>query len=82
VIIRIHKQVLRLNISVTDAKSVQVCQCSKALVHVELDEKHRHRLLHLCVVLQNSVDGLRHIVHDNVQVYFVLFFALSVKGMS
>lgn len=61
---------------------MQVSQRSKALVNIELDEEHGNWLLHLTIMLKNSVNGLWHVVHDHIQVNFILLFSLSVKRVS
>lgn len=45
---------------------MDVGECSKVLVSVELDEKGRDRLLHFVIVLQNSVDSFRDVVHNYI----------------
>lgn len=42
----------------TDTNGVDVHERAKKLVHVELDLKHGHGLLELCVVTACSVNGL------------------------
>lgn len=80
-VIGVDKQVLGFDVSVADAESMQVGQGPEVLVDVQLDEQHGHGLLHLAVMLQNAVHGLRHVIHDDVQVYFVLLLALGVECM-
>lgn len=79
---RIYKQILGLDVSVTNTKRMNVGKCSETLVCVEFDEQHRYRLFHFVVVLQYAVNCFWHVIHDYVQIYFVLFVSLSVKGVS
>ena len=60
---------------------MDVRECAEALVCVQFDEKNRHRLLHLVVVLEDAVDSLRDVIHHYIKVYFILFVTLGVKGM-
>ena len=50
---------------------VNVSKCSVSLVSIQLNEQSRDRVLHLIVVLKDSVDSLRNVVHYDVQIYFV-----------
>lgn len=68
----IYKQVLRLDIAVAVSKGVNVGKCAECLISVQLDQKHGHLLLHFVVVLQYSVHGLRNVLHNHIQIYFVL----------
>ena len=45
---------------------MDVRECAEALVCVQFDEKNRHRLLHLVVVLEDTVDSLGDVIHHNV----------------
>mmetsp|Transcript_83043 Transcript_83043/g.199297 ORF Transcript_83043/g.199297 Transcript_83043/m.199297 type:complete len:296 (+) Transcript_83043:89-976(+) len=56
--VTIHQQVLRLDVSVANAHRVDVCTSPGHLVGEELDKDVWHRLLHLCVVLHDSVNGI------------------------
>ena len=38
-------------------------------------------LLHFIVMLEHTIDGFWHVVHDHVQIDFVLFVALRVERM-
>lgn len=62
----VNKQVLWLDIAVAITKSMDVCEGSETLIRIELDQNERHLLPLLVVVLQNTVDSLRHVVHDHV----------------
>ena len=68
----VHQQVLRLDIAVTIAKRVDVGQSSERLISVQLDQERRNGLLHFIVVLEDSVDCLRYVVHYHIQIYFIL----------
>lgn len=70
--IGIQEQVLRLDISVTYAQGMDVRETSKQLIHVQLDERNRYRLLLLIVVTSDSVHRLRNELQYQVQVHFVL----------
>lgn len=52
-------------------QSVNVSKCSVSLVSIQLNEQSRDRVLHLIVVLKDSVDSLGNVVHYDVQIYFV-----------
>jgi hypothetical protein len=67
----IQKQVLGLDISVTDSLGVDVCEGAEELVDVELDLQHWHCRLHLVEVARCSVDGFRNVFKNKVQVDFV-----------
>jgi len=67
---------------VADSECMQIGERSKALVYVKFDEEHRYGLFHLAIVFQNSIDGLWHVVHHNIQINLVLLLTLGVKGVS
>ena len=71
-ILRLYKQVLRLDIPMAVAERVDVGQCTESLISVELDKDHWDRLLHLIVVLEHAVNCLWHVVHHDVQIDLVL----------
>lgn len=50
---------------------MNVSKCSVSLVSIQLNEQSRDRVLHLIVVLKDSVDSLGNVVHYDVQIYFV-----------
>ena len=60
---------------------MDVGERAEALIGVQFDEQDGHGLLHLVVVLEDAVDRLRNVVHYDVQVDFILFVSLGVKGM-
>ena len=64
--LRVYKQVLRLDVAVTVAERVDVRERTETLIGVQFDEENGHRLLHLVVVLEDAVDRLRNVVHDDV----------------
>ena len=79
--IRIDQKVLRLDVSMTNAHLVNVGQCLKSLVCIQFDEENWNALLHLVIMLQDSKDSLRDIVHYYVEVDFIWLVALSVECM-
>ena len=60
---------------------MEVVKRAERLIHIELDEEDGNLLLHFGVLLEDAVHGLRHVVHDDIQVNFILLFALRVEGM-
>jgi hypothetical protein len=52
-------------------ESVDISKRSVSLVSIQLNEQSRDRVLHLIVVLKDSVDSLGNVVHHDVQIYFV-----------
>lgn len=68
----IEKQILRLNVAVTDALGVDVGQGSEELIDVEFDLENRHRGLGLVEESRGSVDSLRNEFLDQVEVHFIL----------
>jgi hypothetical protein len=52
-------------------ESVDVSKRSVSLVSIQLNEQSRDRVLHLIVVLKDSVNSLGNVVHYDVQIYFV-----------
>ena len=61
----------------TDAQSVDVGERPEHLVRIKLDQELRHSLLHFDVVSHDSVDCLWDIVHDDIEVDFVLLLFVS-----
>ena len=53
-----HQEVLRLNVSMTNAHCVDIGTGTAHLVRVQLDEDVRHRLLHFTVMLHDTVDRI------------------------
>ena len=68
---RVKEEVLRLDVSVTDADRVDVHQRTQKLIHVELDLQHRHRLLELRVVATCAIDGLGDVFEHKIEIHFV-----------
>ena len=67
----VEKEVLRLDVSVTDALRVDVGQGSEKLVNVKLDLKDGHGGLHLVEKSRSSVNGLGHEFLDKVKVNLI-----------
>lgn len=78
---RLNKQVLRLDITMAVAESVDIGEGAEGLVCIELDQDYRHLLLHLVVVLEDAIDSFWHIVHHNIQIDLILLVTLSVERM-
>lgn len=60
----------------TDALRVNIRQTTEELVGVEFDLEHRHGGLHLAEVARCTVDGLRDILEDQIEVHFIFLFAI------
>ncbi len=69
---RVNEKVLRLYISMSDTKGVDVGEGTAHLVSIELNEEGRDVLLLFVVVLHHSIDCLRDIVHDHVKIKLIL----------
>lgn len=67
----VYKQILRLNVAMANAHSVDVGNGAHHLVGVEFDEQFGHVLLFLVEVAHDAVNGLGHEVHHDVQVHLV-----------
>ena len=65
----------------TYTEGMYVSQASKSLISVQLDEYHGDLLLHLIVMFEDSKNSLRHVVHDNIKIYFIWFVSLSIESM-
>ena len=78
---RLNKQVLRLDIAMAVAESVNVGKGTEGLIGVEFDEDDRHLLLHFVVMFEDAVDGFWHVVHYDVQIYLILLVTLSVESV-
>mmetsp|Transcript_18818 Transcript_18818/g.37965 ORF Transcript_18818/g.37965 Transcript_18818/m.37965 type:complete len:287 (+) Transcript_18818:456-1316(+) len=77
----VDQQVLRLDVTVADSHCMNVGTCATHLVGVELYEYLRHRLLHLIVVLHDTVDGVGTVLHDHVEVRLTWLLAGGVERM-
>jgi hypothetical protein len=64
----IKQQVLRLDVTVADAKCVDVGEGPAKLVHIQLDVENWYRLLGLLVLACDAVDGVGHKLHDEIEV--------------
>jgi hypothetical protein len=60
---------------------VNVGQRSEHLIRVELYKELWHSLLHLDVVSHHTVDCLRNVVHDDIQVNLIWLVPSGVKSM-
>lgn len=78
----VNQHVLGLDVSVAYANRMYVSKGPYQLVSVELDQEGRHHLLHLEKVFHHSVQGVRDVVHDNVQIHLIWFVAIGVKRLS
>ena len=78
--IRIQKQVLRLNVTVTDAQGMDVRQTAEQLIHVQFDERNGYRLLLLVVVTSDPVHRLRNELQNQVQVHLVLLCVCCIES--
>ena len=77
--VRIHQQILRLDVSVADTESVDVADGAEELVGVELHQYHRHQLFLLLVKLNDSRHSLRNVLHDYIEVDLLGAAALLIK---
>ena len=64
------------------SQRVDVGERAESLVSIQFDEEHGHRLLHLVVVLEHAVDGLRDVVHHHIQIDFVLLKSCTSEQRS
>ena len=60
---------------------MDICNSTKQLVRIEFDQKIRNHLLHLQVLLHDSIDCVRNIIHDYIQIHLVRFVTISVEGL-
>ena len=79
--IHITENILRLDVSVTNTQGVNIGNRPHELVRVKFDNEVWHHLLHFKVILHHSVGCFRDIVHDDVQIHFVRFIAVSIKAL-
>lgn len=74
----VEKEVLGLDVAVTDADGVDVHEGAEELVHIQLDLEHGHGLLELDIVAAGAVDGLWDVFEHKVEVHFIF---LWVRGL-
>ena len=77
----VHEDVLGLDVSMADALCVDVRDSAEQLVRIELDQDVWDHLLHLEVLLHDSVDSVGNIVHDHIQIHLVGLVAISVERL-
>lgn len=77
----VYKQVLRLDITMTVAKRVDVGKRAEALIGVQFDQKDGYGLFHLVVVFEDAIDSLRDVVHHYIQINLILLVTLRVECM-
>lgn len=70
----VEKEVLGLDVAVTDADGVDVHEGAEELVHIQLDLEHGHGLLELDIVAASAVDGLGDVFEHKVEVHFVFLW--------
>lgn len=78
----INQNILRLNVSVTNAFGVDVGYRSEQLVRVDFDQEIGHHLLHFEVLLHNPVRGVGDVVHDHIQVHFIGLVTVGIEGLA
>ena len=61
---------------------MDVCDRSKQLVGVELDQKVRNLLFHLEVLLHDLIDGIWDEVHDHIEIHLLRLVPIRVKVLS
>ena len=79
--VRVHEQILRLDVPVADTKRVNVAEGTERLIRVQFYEDHGYGLFHFVIVLQDTEDSFRHIFHYNVEVDLVILVSLRVERM-
>eukprot|EP00754_Rhynchopus_humris_P013920 Rhum_TRINITY_DN14356_c14_g1::Rhum_TRINITY_DN14356_c14_g1_i1::g.84606::m.84606 len=79
----VDKQVLGLDVAVTDVQvlAMDVVEGPAELVHEELDEDERHKLLVLGEVPGEAVHCVRHVLQDQVQVQLLRLLAVGVEAV-
>ena len=80
-ILRVNQDILWLNITMTNTASMNVADASEHLISVHLYQKIRYWLLHLYIMSHNAIDCVRDVVHNDVQVNFILLFTLCEESM-
>jgi len=78
----IYQQVLWLNISVTNTERMNISQRSEHLIRIQFNQNIRNSLFSFSVISHNLVEGFRNEIHNNIQKYFILLFALSIESVS
>jgi len=78
----IDEHILRLDVSMANADSVDVGNGSEHLVGVEFDHETWDWLLHLEELLHYFVDGVGDEVHHHVEVYLIWVITVSVEVLS
>lgn len=72
VVLCVDQQVLRLDVSMTDAILVYMTQRAAHLIGVQLDKDGRHALIVLGVGFADSVDCVRYELQHEMQVRLIL----------
>lgn len=67
----IEEEVLRFDISVTNANGVDVGEWAKKLIHVKFDLKHGHWLLEFCIMATSAIDCFWNIFENEIEIDFV-----------
>lgn len=75
---RIEKKILGLNISMTDALRMNVCEGAEKLVDVELHFEYRHDCLHLVEVPRRPIHGFWDKLKHEVEVDLIFLLRVSV----
>mmetsp|Transcript_32822 Transcript_32822/g.88100 ORF Transcript_32822/g.88100 Transcript_32822/m.88100 type:complete len:263 (+) Transcript_32822:495-1283(+) len=75
----VHEKVVWLDVPVADIHRVHMSKASQDLVTVELDERWRHQLPHLCVVFHHVVDSVGAVLHHDIEVLLRRLVAVHVK---
>jgi hypothetical protein len=78
----ITENILRLDISVANTLSVDVCDGAHELVGVEFNNEVWYFLLHFEVLLHYTVSCVGDVVHHYIQVHLVWFISISIKTLA
>ena len=60
---------------------MDVSQSSESLVRIDFNQENRDWLFHFVVMLKYPKHGLRHIVHNQIQINFISLVPLSIKSV-
>ena len=78
----ITENVLWLDISVTNALGVNICNGSHQLVGIQLDNQVWDLLLHFEILFHYSIGSVGNEVHDYIKIDFLGLISIGVEALS
>ena len=77
----VNKNILWLDISMTDAHRVNICNWTQKLICIQLDKYIRYILLLLHIVFHYFIESFWNVLHNYIQIYFIWIVTICIEIM-